>query len=56
MNTEHPNKMMWFANQEKIKKGTFINGIKYKDIIKWDLQQELSFDDFSECDTGYCGI
>jgi len=56
MSTEHPEKIKWFAKQEEKSKGFWKNDIKYKDIIKWDLQQELSFDDFSDCDSGYCGL
>ena len=56
MSEEHKNKIEWFAKQEEKSKGFWKNDIKYKDIIKWDLQQELSFDDFSNCDSGYCGL
>ena len=30
--------------------------ITYKKIKEWKTQIELSFDDFSECDSGYCGL
>ena len=56
MSAEHPNKIKWFANQEGGKNGYWKSDIKYKDILKWDLQQELTFDDFSDCDSGYCGL
>ena len=56
MSTEHSNKIEWFAQQENKGKGRWKKEMSYKDIIKWDLQQELSFDDFSECDSGYCGL
>jgi hypothetical protein len=55
MSEEHKNKMQWFAEQEN-KTRQFKKEIAYKDIVKWKLQQELSFDDFSECDSGYCGV
>ena len=44
------------CQQEKIIVSTFIKGITYKEIINWNMQTELSFDDFSECDSGYCGL
>lgn len=53
---EHPNKMEWFNNQEKQSKGTFKTGITYDQIKNHPIQHELSFDDFSDCDSGYCGI
>ena len=27
-----------------------------EEIIKWDNQTELFDDDFSECDSGFCGV
>ena len=48
--------MKWFAKQEQIYNGQWKKEILYKNILKWELQQELSFDDFSDCDSGYCGI
>ena len=57
MAQEHKNKMEWFAKMEKQNKpNTFIKGITYKEIMNWNMQTELSFDDFSECDSGYCGL
>lgn len=57
MAQEHKNKMEWFAKmEEQNKPNTFIKGITYKEIINWNMQTELSFDDFSECDSGYCGL
>lgn len=57
MAQEHKNKMEWFAKmEEQNKPNTFIKGITYKEIINWNPQTELSFDDFSECDSGYCGL
>jgi len=58
---EEPKKMQWFANQEKgrkYKNDTFKmdNNITYEKIKQWKPQIELSFDDFSECDSGYCGL
>jgi hypothetical protein len=57
MAEEHPEKMEWFAKQEeRDRKGQWRSDLKYRDIIKHRLQMELSFDDFSECDSGYCGL
>lgn len=56
MAQEHPNKMEWFAKQEERTGNTFINGTQYKDIIQYKPQAELSFDDFNDCDSGYCGL
>jgi len=57
---EHPNKMEWFNEQEKFKmsknkKATWRSDVTYERIKKSGLQLELSFDDFSDCDSGYCG-
>lgn len=54
MYQEHENKMDWFADMEKI--GRWKKDVKYSEIKKWNLQSEISFDDFSDCDSGYCGI
>jgi len=57
MAQEHPNKMEWFAKQEEINKpNTFRKGITYRKIINFKPQTELDFDDFNECDSGYCGL
>jgi hypothetical protein len=52
----HPNKMNWFAKQEEQRKGTFKTGITYNKIKNHKLQTELNFNDFNECDSGYCGL
>lgn len=52
----HPNKMEWFLNQEKNRKGTFKTGVTYEKIKSHKPQYELDFSDFSDCDSGYCGI
>ncbi len=58
MSEKFPNKFDWFVNQEQneYKVITFKNGITYKEIKRHFLQQQLEFSDFSECDSGYCGI
>ena len=56
MYEHHPEKMQWFADQEGGKKGTWRSDLDYQTIINHNLQYELSFDDFSECDSGLCGL
>jgi len=56
MAQEHKNKMEWFAKIEKQNNATFQKNITYRKIIDLEMQTELSFDDFSECDSGYCGL
>lgn len=55
---KHPEKMEWFAKQERVEgKGQWRHGDKtYDQIKKHRLQHELNFDDFSECDSGHCGL
>jgi len=55
MAQEHKNKMQWFADQESEKKYWRDKKELYKDIMSFQ-QFELDFDDFSECDSGYCGL
>jgi hypothetical protein len=52
----HPKKLEWFLKQEQKGKGTFKEHTTYAKIKKHKLQIELSFDDFNECDSGYCGL
>jgi len=57
----HENKMQFFSDLEKDRKynnDTFkmTDDITYEKIKNWKLQVELSFDDFEECDSGYCGL
>jgi hypothetical protein len=56
MAQEHKNKMEWFANQENNKMYWRDKKELYKDIMNYKPQIELSFDDFTECDSGYCGL
>jgi len=57
MAQEHKNKMEWFANiEEKNSPNTFRKDCTYNEILKYKPQIELSFDDFNECDSGYCGL
>ena len=57
MAQEHPNKMEWFAKiEQKYKPNTFIKGLTYKQIINFSPQTEISFNDFNDCDSGFCGL
>ena len=57
---KHPDKIKWFAEQErkKHKKDVWYKNknLSYNEILEWDLQVDLFEDDFNECDSGYCGI
>ena len=57
----HPNKLQWFADQEKgrKKKDTWrrVGSITYEKIKNHKTQMEISFDDFDDsCDSGSCGL
>tara|TARA_R110000751_G_scaffold307690_1_gene430614 strand:+ start:1430 stop:2299 length:870 start_codon:yes stop_codon:yes gene_type:complete len=57
MAQEHPNKMEWFANQEKENSpNTFRKDCTYEQVINFKPQIELSFEDFDDCDSGFCGL
>lgn len=58
MSEKFPNKFDWFVRQEQSghESRTFKNGITYDKIRKTKLQMTLDFNDFTECDSGYCGI
>ena len=58
MSEKFPNKFDWFARQEGqgYKARTFKMGITYDRIRKYPMAQTLDFDDFTDCDSGYCGI
>ena len=45
----------WYMNNET-DKAQFKTGLKYKQIKETKLQSEISFNDFTECDSGYCGL
>lgn len=59
---EHPDKMNWFMEQEKIKmnkdkRATWRSDVSYEQIKNHKLQVELFADeDFLDCDSGHCGI
>lgn len=57
MYQQHPNKIEWFAKMEEMNKpNTFRKDVSYKQIMNFNPQSELRFDDFNECDSGYCGL
>ena len=57
MNQEHPNKIKWFSKMEELNSpNTFRKDVSFKEIINYNPQIEMSFDDFNECDSGYCGL
>ena len=54
---QHPEKMEWFASRERMeRKGQWRSDITYDKISRHRLQHQLDFDDFSECDSGHCGL
>ena len=56
MHMEHKNKIEWFNKMEKETKNTFIKDLSFEQIINFNPQSEMSFDDFDGCDSGYCGV
>lgn len=59
MSEKHPNKYQWFVDAETdtgYNVRTFKNGITYSQIRNSFKQIELFEDDFTECDSGYCGL
>ena len=50
-----PDKMQWFADKE-IGKSTWRSDVSYKKIKTAFSQIDLFDDDFSDCDSGYCGL
>ena len=57
---KHPNKIQWFAEQERIKHKKDVwykdKNLSFNEIKNWNTQTELFDDDFNECDSGYCGL
>lgn len=58
MSERHPNKYQWFVDQEDTEHGeiTFKNGTTYEKIRNSFKQTELFDSDFTDCDSGYCGL
>lgn len=53
---KHPEKMQWFKNCESGDNGTWKNGMTYTQIQKAKFQLAFDYDDFSECDNGFCEL
>jgi hypothetical protein len=57
---KHPNKIQWFADQERIKHNKDVwykdKNLSFSEVKQWHIQSELFDDDFNECDSGYCGL
>ncbi len=52
-----PNKMEWFSKQEREGgDGTWKKGLTYEQMRHWNKQLGLFEEDFTDCDTGYCGL
>lgn len=51
-----PKKMNWFVETEKQQPGNWRSDGTYEDFINANTQLEISFDDFSSCDFGYCEL
>jgi len=56
MSEIHPAKLNWFSEQEGGKNDYWRSDVSYKKIIESELQFELDFNDFSECDDGLCEL
>lgn len=46
----------WFIEMERKNGCTFKNGITYEKIKSYRTQTELFDNDFTDCDSGYCGL
>ena len=61
MSERHPNKFNWFVKQEQDVgygkgKRLFKTDMSYQQIKDSLKQVSLFDDDFTECDSGYCGL
>jgi hypothetical protein len=56
MSSKYEEKFNWFVNQEKENNCTFKSGVTYEKIKKHKLQLDLFETDFTDCDSGYCGL
>jgi len=59
MSERHPNKFQWFVDQEKntgYGNQTWIHKTTYEKIKNSFKQTELFDSDFTDCDSGYCGL
>jgi hypothetical protein len=56
MSEMHPNKFDWFIKRESETNNTFKNGITYQKIKEYKMQMGLFSNDFTNCDSGSCGL
>lgn len=49
-----PAKMCWAKNQEGGDKGFWRSDISYKDIERSNVQSQIPFEEFDECESGHC--
>ena len=62
MSQKHPAKFQWFIDMEKKGMETFSNTMTFKQNIQYEqiknhkTQLNLFSDDFTDCDSGYCGL
>lgn len=58
MSEKQSEKFQWFIDQEGCgyRTRTFKNGITYQHIKDHPMQMQFDYDDFDECDRGYCGL
>lgn len=60
MAKKYPKKYKWFEEKEKNRKHTWdkfrTDGLNYEQIRKYNFSLDLFEDDFSDCDSGYCGL
>jgi hypothetical protein len=57
MATKERNKVEWFNNMELQTGNRFLSDVSFQSILKFSTQGQLFTDeDFSTCDSGFCGI
>ena len=53
---QQPQEFQWFIDMEQRTNGTWRKDVAYKRIMDFKSQHEMDFDDFNDCDSGYCGL
>lgn len=56
MNQKLPNQFDWFVRTERKEPGNWKDGVTYEKIQKRSPELTLFEEDFSGCDSGYCGM
>jgi hypothetical protein len=57
MATKERNKVEWFNSMELQTGNRFLSDVSFQSILKFSTQGQLFTDeDFSTCDSGFCGI